>query len=291
MRATNWLLTALAISASAVVAGTASAAPVDSCGGIDFSEGVSCEVVVSGGCTAQCTPINVDVQCSANLYVGCEGGCTAKADVSCTGTCQGSCTADCMANAQFDCNARCNAQCDGDATAKCSASANKAQCEASAKETCSANCDGSCSAQASADCNAQCQGCCTGQCTADAQFDCQINCQAMGYADCEASVTGGCEAQCQKPEGALFCNGQYVDTSNFSLDQCLQDLLAQYNIKADGYAYGTCDNNGCEGKAGGSVSCSVANVGGGDYALGSLAAMGALGMGLSLVQRRRAKKA
>lgn len=291
MRATNWLLTAFAMTAPLVVAGTAFAAPVPECGNIDFSEGLSCEVKTSGGCTGQCTPINVDVQCSANLYVGCTGECTASADVNCTGMCQGSCVADCMADAQFDCETNCKAQCDGDAQAKCSASANQAQCEASARETCSANCSSSCSGSASADCNAQCQGCCSGQCTADANFDCQINCQATGYAKCEADVTGGCQVQCSQPEGALFCNGNYIDTSKFSLDQCLQALLAQYNIKADGYAYGTCDNNGCEGKAGGSVSCSTANPGMSGYALGSFGAFGALGLALSLANRRRQRRA
>ena len=111
----------------------------------------------------------------------------------------------------------------------------------------------------------------------------------MAYANCEATVTGGCQVACKDPKGALFCNGNYVDTSKFSLDKCLAALLAQYQIKASGYAYGSCMNGTCSANTGGSVSCATATPGAGDYAFGSFAALGGLGFGLALMRRRREK--
>jgi MYXO-CTERM domain-containing protein len=287
MRATNWLVNAFALAAPLAVAATAYAAPVPECGNIDFSAGVQCSVEVSGGCTTKCTPVNFELQCSADLTVQCNGGCNVMAEASCTGSCNTNCQAECTANAQFDCQASCTGSCNADCSGQCTTAENKGQCEASCKANCSGSCDSSCQASGSADCNAKCTGSCQGQCKAEANADCQINCQSMGYAKCESDLTGGCQTQCSQPEGALFCNGQYIDLSNSSLDDCLGALLATYEIKANGYSYGSCDENGCSGKAGGSVNCSTANVGAGDYALGSFGALGAIGVALSLTRRRR----
>src|SRR5438105_1420269 len=71
-------------------------------------------------------------------------------------------------------------------------------------------------------CQAKCEASCSGSCTAKANVDCDVSCQATGYANCEAMLTGGCQAQCTTPQGALFCDGQYVDTGN-NLQQCISD--------------------------------------------------------------------
>ena len=63
-----------------------------------------------------------------------------------------------------------------------------------------------------------------GSCTAKANVDCDVSCQATGYANCEAMLTGGCQAQCTTPQGALFCDGQYVDTGN-NLQQCISTIM------------------------------------------------------------------
>ncbi len=290
MRATNWLVTLVALGAPLVAAESAFAAPVAACGGIDFPEGVSCEVQTSGGCTAACTPVNVDTQCAVTLTGGCSGMCTAQAQASCTGSCNMQCQTDCMANASFDCDASCNTQCQGDCTSECSDSMNQSQCTSTCNANCSSNCNASCMGQASASCQGKCTGSCQGQCTASANIACELSCTPpSAYVNCETTVTGGCKTACSQPSGALFCNGQYVDTSKTSLDDCLQALLSQYNIKASGYAYSTCTNGTCTSNTGGNVSCAAATPGSGDFAFGGIAGLGMLGFGLAFARRRRAR--
>lgn len=259
-------------------------AGIESCGNIDVRANAKCEVVVEGGCTAKCTPVSFTAACSAELYASCDASCPQLPSVECTGSCSGTCQADCMANANFDCTTACKADCDGDCSAKCADEGDKTKCDASCKATCDAECNTSCEGTANANCEAQCQGCCQGSCTADARLECQIDCQATGYVDCEARLQGGCQAECQKPEGALFCDGQYVDVGN-NLEDCIAALQAELNIKVTGYADGSCDDNGCEGEAGGSVSCAASPAQ--NKAAGGAVAFAVAIMGAAFLTRRR----
>jgi len=83
--------------------------------------------------------------------------------------------------------------------------------------------------------------------------------------------------QCQKPEGAIFCNGQFVHASD--VKACITYLATQ-GIMVDASATGTvgCDLSGCH-ESGSSKGCSVsplsARTGGaaaGAFALLALAA-------------------
>src|SRR5262245_50832300 len=65
--------------------------------------GGSCEVLVEGGCVAECTPLNFTAACDGKCQVEISGGCTvdceAGCQAECTGTpgsfsCEGSCEAD-----------------------------------------------------------------------------------------------------------------------------------------------------------------------------------------------------
>ncbi len=289
MRLSHLLLATAALSGPLLVADNASAKTVaEACGAFDFSGNASCELKTSGGCDVACTPVNFQVQCAADLYETCSGMCNASANVDCMGTCQAQCKTDCMANAQFDCEGSCNTQCNSSCSGKCTTAMNQSECNASCNSTCSGECSANCSGTASADCNGKCSGCCTGSCKASANFDCQISCQGGAYAKCEANMQGGCKAQCTSPQGAIFCNGQYVNTS--SIDDCAAALAAELNIKVTGYA--SCSGNTC--KAGGSVSCAAAPVDAsgdrGGFGYGMVAVM-ATGVGLSLARRRAAKKA
>jgi hypothetical protein len=162
------------------------------------------------------------------------------------------------------------------------------ECRASCEATCSGDCDAQCEAvPPSATCDDQCGACCGGSCTAQANLTCQVDCQASGYVDCKANLQGGCEAECTKPEGALFCDGQYVDHDGH-LEECVNALKDLLNIEVDGYAMGSCDGNSCEGEAGGTISCgsTVAPVNGFDGRTAGLVAL----LGLVLLgsrQRRR----
>ena len=286
MRISLAFVFAAALFGSLAFPATARAGISDSCG-LDIGAGADCEMVVSGGCVTQCQPLSFTAQCAADLYVGCDGQCNASYEVECTTTCQGSCEAECQVDpGTFDCAASCRADCAGNCDASCVGVNDTAECRASCKATCSGECDARCNVTPpDADCMAQCQGCCEGSCDARANIDCQIMCQTTGYVDCQATLQGGCETQCQTPEGALFCDGQYVDVGS-KLDQCVADLKSSLDIVVEGYTYadGECSGGSCSGEAGAGVSCMAAPGAPGGAAFGLLAGLVALGL---VAMRRR----
>jgi len=262
---------------------TAGATVISECGNIDFSGSETCTLETSGGCTAQCTPVNVDVQCSAQLEASCSGQCNLNIDATCTTQCESSCTGGCSAG-NFSCEGSCSADCEGHCSTACSSNANSAQCETSCKETCGAECQGSCSGSPPSCTPVSCQAACQGSCQAQANLDCQIQCQASGYASCETQVTGGCQAQCSQPSGALFCDGNFVDVSD--LQSCENALAAAFNIKVSGQA--SCSGNTCQASA--KASC-------GQIAPGDVPPLSPMLIGLGLAataagvaRRRRGRK-
>lgn len=259
------LLAFVAAPASLLVAVSLSApahAGIDACGDINLEANAECTMEVSGGCEVQCVPLQFTAACSAELHVGCEGECSASASVECNASCQGSCEASCEVDpGSFECSAECTGGCNADCSAACAADGNGGRCEASCRASCSVECDAGCSGTApSASCEAQCEASCSGGCTAEANVDCQIDCQADGYIDCEARLEGGCKAACQAPEGALFCDGQYVDHGG-NLEECVNALRSLLDIEVTGYASSSsnCEDGTCTAaaEAGGSASCSV----------------------------------
>jgi MYXO-CTERM domain-containing protein len=281
------LVTAVSMSFTA----PAQARTIDACGNIEFRAEAKCEMVVSGGCTAQCTPVNFQAQCSADLYLGCEGQCTANLSASCSASCQADCSAQCKVDpGSLECSAYCRADCEANCDGACSGSADGARCRASCKATCGGECDAGCTGTApSATCDAKCKASCKGSCEAEANVDCQVDCQAKGFLECEAQLTGGCQTQCTKPEGALFCDGQYVDARE-QLDQCVNQLKSLLNIEVEGYAYGDaqCRGGECtaEGEAG--VSCSASGGEGSDTGtvFGIFGAVAAFGLAVGRKRRR-----
>jgi len=63
-----------------------------------------------------------------------------------------------------------------------------------------------------------------GSCTAQANENCQIQCQSSSYAQCKSQYEQTCTTQCSQ-EGALFCNGSYVDVGG-NLTACVDALNA-----------------------------------------------------------------
>jgi hypothetical protein len=264
-------------------------AGIQACGDIFVEAGAECELVPPGAnCDVRCTPLSVEAACAAQLQIECAGQCSADATIDCAATCQGSCEADCTVDpGRFDCRAACQADCDGSCRATCAT--NDGECQASCQATCSASCDGECEVvPASADCSAQCEASCSGYCEADANIECQVTCQSSGYLDCRVDVEGGCEAACDLREGALFCDGQFIDHDD-NLVECIDALEDLLDIRVEGYARGECDDGVCEGEAGGSLSCGVGRPGGagGAWTLIALAALA--GAGRARRRRRGAR--
>jgi hypothetical protein len=283
---------AIALGALPLLATENAHAGLAACGNIDLQANAMCETEVSGGCTANCTPVNFELACSAKLDASCEGSCPQVPSVSCTGSCEASCKSECeVTPAMYDCSASCKADATAQCNAQCGSSADKAHCTASCQANFAAECDASCTGKpASATCDAKCSGRCQGSCTAQSKLECQVNCQAKGYASCEETLTGGCTAECMKPEGALYCDGQYVDRGG-NAQACIDAIKAALpTVKVDLSATGesSCSGSSCEanGQASASASCAYAPSPGRRGAYGAFAVLAALGA--ACFRRRRA---
>ena len=278
----------LALAAVGLTARPAAAQDLSSCGNIHVEAESRCEVEVEGGCVAHCTPVSFQAACAAELSVECQGMCNVDAEATCTASCdiaecRGHCTVD---PGKFDCSVECSANADAHCEGECSASGNHGECVASCKATIQAECDSRCDIEpASADCEAKCQARCEGECRGHANVDCQASCQSSGYASCEASLQGGCEAQCQEPEGAIFCDGQYVDHGN-NAQECIDALNAVISANVDTSATGhaECKGNSCEAE--GEASCS-ARMSPTVPRGGAAAILAGFGLALALGARRR----
>ena len=250
-------LVLLAALAAPLVSSSARAG-IDACGNIDIQGTEHCEADVTGGCTAKCTPVNFELACHGKLEASCEGQCTATLP-SCQTDCEGSCSANCTADpGHFNCDADCESTCEADCSGKCASNANSTECEGSCKATCSSQCSAKCTGTPpSADCNAKCQASCTGSCTGKAQMDCQIKCQSQGFAQCQQSLTGGCQTQCTQPSGALFCDGQFVDTGgNFAACKAAIDDFINAHLQVMASGTSNCSGNTCEAQGQASCKCS-----------------------------------
>lgn len=273
--APSWLSIAFALIAPLAAARTARAADAGNpCGAFDFSHGLDCQVQVSGGCSASCTPLSFEV--------GCTGGCTEEVppDSTCTTYCDSSCSSTCDPNA-IDCMAGCHGECDQSMTEVCQQQTPTADCVTQARAQCDMHCKASCSGAASS-CPGQCQACCIGSCTGQINYQCDYNC----YAD----LQGSCTVQCQQPSGAIFCGGQYVHASD--VQACIEYLATQgITVDVSAQASAQCGPSGCTstGSAGVSTACAVAAVGDGDgggLALGLCAGM----LGLAALRARMKRR-
>jgi hypothetical protein len=275
------LLAAAAFSLHAARASAQEETGLAACGNIDVSAQAECEVIAEGGCVAQCEPVRFEAACEGQ----CEGQCTASADVDCKGTCEGSCQGECEIDpGAFDCAAECKGSCEGDCQAACGGTDGGAECQASCKGRCEGECDAECEVvPPEADCQAKCGARCEGTCTAAANAQCEGQCTG----DCKAELEGGCEAQCQAPEGALFCDGQYVDSGD-NLAECVAALEAALDIEIEGSATGqsSCEGNACAAEGQASCSCTTVPVTSGSFAPIALG----LGLVALLGNRRRSRR-
>jgi hypothetical protein len=287
-------LCAVALTVPLLIPSTAHAG-LEACGNIHVEANAQCEATVTGGCDVQCQEFSFEASCHASGYVSCEGECSGSARAECIGQCDVSaCEAKCNVNpGQFDCEANCVAGCDAECSGSCEAkckgdSGCKSQCQGSCKATCQGECNGGCTGTPpSADCKAKCDASCTGQCSARANFECQVDCQARAQAQCVTNLEGGCVARCESPEGALVCDGEYMDQDG-NAQACLDaiaDWAASLNVSASGSATSSCEGNMCSASAEGEASCScgVPKRSNGQP-WGLFAALAAVGLG---VARRR----
>jgi hypothetical protein len=263
---------------------TASATVLSDCGNIDLSSGETCTLETSGGCTADCDPSKFQLQCSADLEASCSGSCNVTIDASCTSTCESSCTGGCTTGS-FSCEGSCDADCNGHCSSDCASDSNTTECMASCKETCDANCSGSCSGTPPSCTPVTCQAACSGSCQAQANLDCQVTCQESGSASCESNYMDVCTGQCSAPQGALFCNGQFVNVDAAQIAACEQQLTSLLNINVVVSGSAACTGNNCSAQA----SASCGQIAPGAPVTGSVFAVG-LGLGIAGAVRRRVRR-
>ena len=251
-------------------------AGIAACGNIHVEAEAECEVRGGIECEGMCTPLSVQAQCAGDLAWDCRVGCEGNLEVDVE--CSGGCNADCMAECEvdpggFDCQGSCFADCEATARAQCSTGDN--ECLAAAEGSCEAECQFSCEAQpATAECSAQCEASCNASCSAssEAYISCQSDCQRPQFPTCEADIRGGCEVACNTEQGALFCDGNYVDHDG-NLQECLDSLRGLLNVMVSGSA--SCEGNSCMAEGEISCSCTASDAqrdaqGGALFALGGL---------------------
>lgn len=203
---------------AAVAPATASAAGPEACGGIDFWSVSECHFEFDGGCESQCEPLS--------FSAACDGQCNLDIEGSCTASCEASCTSECHYDpAQFSCEATCTADCRAGASAHCGADSS---CASYFEANCQAQCEGECSlVPPSASCEARCQSCCAGSCELQANAECEL--------ECTANLEGGCVVDCRQPEGALFCDGQYIPVQD--LPTCVEYLISNFSVELEAEAH------------------------------------------------------
>lgn len=263
---------AILISSLILFASSTASAGEEACGKFDFSGGLNCKIEVSGGCSAKCTPISFEA--------GCNGGCTAEPDPGCVDDdCGEACILECNPEL-LDCFAGCHSECDADVQAECEAAdPTKTDCAIQAKSQCNGHCEAACEVPPS-DCKEHCNKCCFGSCQTLKNFQCDF--------DCYAEFKGGCDVSCQQPEGAIFCNGQFVNATD--IGECINYLLTQgIEVDVSATASVECGPEGCDFAAAvEGAGCSFVAPGNGETEMVLL--LGLFGLGLIVVRQRRLRK-
>lgn len=274
----SWILGPLAALGVAAVPASALAQDSDACNDIDVSADTQCTVLVDAECTTQCEPISFDLACSGE----CNGVCNEVASETCVNERITTCVEQCEIDpGSFSCTASCDTDCQASCDAECVASDDAVACAAS----CSATCDTECTAQCevvppTADCQTICETSCQTSCTVERNLECSLDCRA----ECTGDLQGSCETRCDDPQGAIFCDGQFVDADDM---QACVDWLASQDVEVDGWAEGqvTCDGNECVGTGTAGCTCTT-GPGQPGNAAGALF-LGAVTLGTIAWRRRR----
>ncbi|MCC6748162.1 MAG: hypothetical protein IT371_10915 [Deltaproteobacteria bacterium] len=215
--------------------GIARAGALEACGNVALGPSVQCEVEPPGvQCETRCTPVNMEVSCAKELFKECGPQCTFQVVEEEVQVCSSNCVTECEGNpGSFSCTASCGGKCAADCSAKCSTSANQSQCRASCNASCTGYCDVECKAVLpSMTCQQKCQPACRGVVVSRVNMDCQLKCHTVErYTNCSTRLTGGCKSHCRTNDGAIFCDGQFIEYAN-SFQQCL-DALKKIQIKVN----------------------------------------------------------
>lgn len=232
MRHTFCLAALVAVAVLLLAPEFARAEGLSACGNISVGLSAQCEVQPPGvSCETMCAAPRMEVSCAADLTVSCAPQCTQTVEEQLVTVCSNNCVTQCEANpGSFSCSGTCGANCAADCQTQCGTSS---QCLASCKASCSFYCDGGCKVVLpSMTCQEKCAPSCHSQVEAKVKTQCQLQCQAKEIVTCQEKMVQDCKTQCRLQEGALFCDGQFVDADN-NLQDCI-DALKNLKITVKG---------------------------------------------------------
>jgi hypothetical protein len=203
------------------------------CGGVLLDATASCVVLATDACTAECAPVAVENVCAYRLTSTCESTCVSDADPVCRTDCDTTCVPECTANATEppNCMGLCMSDCQQDCTSTCALDPGEEHCRASCAHVCSNDCHEKCDAEPATTCDPVCTTACWGSCEGQANMDCQVTCQDERFVSCESDVVAECRADCDAAGGGIFCDGQFLATSD--LQACADALLSELAISVD----------------------------------------------------------
>ncbi|HEX2879398.1 MAG TPA: hypothetical protein VHO25_07660 [Polyangiaceae bacterium] len=214
----------------------AHAANLDQCGGIFLrNSDARCEFRTEEHCSATCSYGSVQSSCVAQIYERCERECTEVPSEQCEIQCRETCTSECAKPIEEDLSqvAQCEALCDSDCQLSCTDPCGK--CDEACLYTCSDKCTEQCRNMTAdsqpAECDTTCTTACTASCTAKANSQCQIDCQNRVFEDCEPTLVERCLEGCETQVGAIFCDGQYLDSSD--VEECAAEIDSEAGIQVD----------------------------------------------------------
>ena len=247
------------------------------CGLIDGRTLEQCTVVnTKTECTEKCEPVNMVKVCSTK----CDVGCTKTATTSCKGGCETECIKQCTPDpTKYDCKVACTDTCSAKVMIHCKTSIDEAKCIVKAKASCSQTCEEKCKPlPATETCVNKCGTSCNASCTVEENTTCNVDCETS----CTTQVKGACVSKCSTTQGALFCNGQYID-GGADLTGCITEIEGA-GKKVAGWVKVSGQGDVTVTKGGDSM-CSTSRTPGSYWGAAMIGAFVALGA----VRRRRVK--
>ncbi|WP_434417975.1 hypothetical protein [Nannocystis pusilla] len=205
-------------------------ADLEACGGIFLFAEAQCKFVPTEECMTSCEPVAMETACASRLYTECEGECTASFEVECVGSCETSCSSQCEADAETEdppnamgvCMSTCQQACNDE----CAGAEHQGECRSACAHTCGESCEPRCGdLDDEVACDTKCSAVCEGSCEASARSECQISCQSTRFSECKTEVVDVCSESCTQTGGAIFCDGQFLASSD--LQACADELLAE----------------------------------------------------------------
>lgn len=129
------------------------------------------------------------------------------------------------------------------------------------------------------DCTNKCKTSCGASCTVQSDTDCSVACET----ECTTQTKGACTTKCTTTEGALFCDGQFINPS-VDLSKCVTEIES-VGQKVAGWVSVSGSGSGTVTVA--TSGCTASNTA---SSRSRMAIFGALAAGTLLVSRRSRRR-